>query len=156
MELHTVDLAIGILKRGDDVTGRSRLVKAGRYFDDMIAVAHPDVQLEREPSAIQRRDLATGAVTLAYADASLWSYYPRVSPDGQWLALSLSPEHHEGENWDLALVSTTDPSRRLAQARLRAAEEAAGRDDWIGWARAVMAVTASKGLRRAHRSRWSR
>jgi TolB protein len=73
-----------------------------------------NVQLDSEPSAIQRRDLASGAVTLAHANPSLWSYYPRVSPDGQWLAMSLSPEHHEGENWDLALVSTTDPSRRVA------------------------------------------
>lgn len=72
-----------------------------------------NVQLEREPSAIQRRDLGTGAVTLAHANPTLWSYYPRVSPDGQWLVVSLSPEHHEGENWDLALVSTSDPSRRV-------------------------------------------
>lgn len=72
-----------------------------------------NVQLEREPSAIQRRDLATGAVSLAHANPSLWSYYPSVSPDGQWLALSLSPQHHDGENWDLALVSTADPSRRI-------------------------------------------
>lgn len=72
-----------------------------------------NVQLDREPSAIQRRDLATGAVTLAHADAARWSYYPRVSPDGQWLVVSLSPQHHEGEDWDLALVSTSDPGRRV-------------------------------------------
>lgn len=72
-----------------------------------------NVQLEREPSAIQRRDLASGQVSLAHANATLWSYYPRVSPGGQWLAMSLSPEHHDGENWDLALVSTADPSRRV-------------------------------------------
>ncbi len=71
------------------------------------------VQLEREPSAIERRDLATGIVTPAHADGERWSYYPRVSPDGQWLAMSVSPEHHDGENWDLALVSTADPSRRI-------------------------------------------
>ncbi len=72
-----------------------------------------NVQLEREPSAIQRRDMATGTVATAHADPSLWSYYPRASPDGQWLALSISPEHHEGEDWDLALVSTSDPSQRV-------------------------------------------
>jgi hypothetical protein len=27
--------------------------------------------------------------------------------------MSLSPEHHDGENWDLALVSTADPARRV-------------------------------------------
>jgi Tol biopolymer transport system component len=69
------------------------------------------VQLDREPSAIQRRDLASAAVSVAHASPTLWSYYPRVSPDGQWLALSVSPAHHEGEDWDLALVSTSDPSR---------------------------------------------
>ena len=73
-----------------------------------------NVQLEREPSAIQRRDLASGQVSLAHANPTLWSYYPRVSPDGQWLVLSSSPEHHDGENWDLALVSTSDPGRRVA------------------------------------------
>ena len=72
-----------------------------------------NVQLEREPSAIQRRDLASGEVQLAHANPTLWSYYPRASPDGQWLAMSLSPSHHDGENWDLALVSTSDPSRRI-------------------------------------------
>lgn len=72
-----------------------------------------NVQLDREPSAIQRRDLASGGVTLAHASPSLWSYYPRVSPDGKWLVVSVSPEHHEGEDWDLALVSTSDPARRV-------------------------------------------
>ena len=73
-----------------------------------------NVQLEREPSIIQRRELSNGALSLAHANPSLWSYYPRVSPDGQWLVVSLSPQHHEGENWDLALVSTSDPNRRVS------------------------------------------
>ncbi len=72
-----------------------------------------NVQLDREPSSIQRRDLS-GAVAVAHASPTLWSYYPRVSPDGAWLVMSVSPEHHDGENWDLALVSTTDPGRRIA------------------------------------------
>ncbi len=33
-----------------------------------------------------------------------WSYYPDWSPDGSRLAFSVSPAHHEGENWDLAVV----------------------------------------------------
>lgn len=72
-----------------------------------------NVQLEQEPSRIQRRQLGSGDVTLAHANPTLWSYYPRVSPDGQWLVISTSPEHHDGENWDLALVSTADPGRRI-------------------------------------------
>lgn len=34
----------------------------------------------------------------------LWSYYPDWSPDDARLAFSVSPEHHEGENWDLAVI----------------------------------------------------
>ncbi|MGI8672924.1 MAG: TolB family protein [Luteitalea sp.] len=67
------------------------------------------VQLDREPSALQRRDLASGQVQTVHADPRLWSYYPRTSPDGRWVALSVSPEHHDGENWDLALVSAEAP-----------------------------------------------
>lgn len=70
-----------------------------------------NVQLDREPSALQRRDLSSGAVHAVHAHPQLWSYYPRVSPDGGWVALSVSPEHHEGENWDLALVAADAPDR---------------------------------------------
>ena len=38
------------------------------------------------------------------APKDLWSYYPDWSPDDTQLAFSVSPEHHEGENWDLAVV----------------------------------------------------
>ncbi len=34
----------------------------------------------------------------------LWSYYPAWSPDQSRLAFSVSPAHHEGENWDLAVI----------------------------------------------------
>jgi TolB protein len=48
-------------------------------------------------------------------ESGRWHYYPDWSPDGQLLAVSVSPEHHEGEDWDLALVdpSRTQPARRL-------------------------------------------
>ena len=41
--------------------------------------------------------------------------YGRFSPDGKWIAFSVSPEHHQGEDWDLAIVdpSRTQPARRL-------------------------------------------
>ena len=45
----------------------------------------------------------------------LWSYYPAYSPDGRYLAFSVSPEHHEGEDWDLAI---TDAARPGAITRL--------------------------------------
>ena len=46
---------------------------------------------------------------------SRWHYYPDWSPDGRLLAVSVSPEHHDGENWDLAIA---DPSRALPFQRL--------------------------------------
>lgn len=62
------------------------------------------VQLEPEPSRIQRRRLPNGPVeTVAQLDQT-WLYYPRLSPDGRWLVVSVSPEHHDGEDWDLAVV----------------------------------------------------
>jgi Tol biopolymer transport system component len=107
-QVHLLDLA----------TGQTRPVPASggacwpSWSTDGRALFN--VQLEKEPSAIQRHDLGSGAVSLAHANPTLWSYYPRVSPDGQWLALSTSPEHHDGEDWDVALVSTTDPGQRVA------------------------------------------
>jgi TolB protein len=44
-----------------------------------------------------------------------WHYYPDWSPDGQLLAISTSPEHHAGEDWDLAIA---DPSRTRPVQRL--------------------------------------
>ena len=35
---------------------------------------------------------------------TLWSYYPAWSPDQTHLAFSVSPAHHDGENWDVAVV----------------------------------------------------
>ena len=46
----------------------------------------------------------------------LWSYYPEWSPDDSKLAFSVSPAHHEGENWDLAVVDLkTGAWSRLTQ-----------------------------------------
>jgi Tol biopolymer transport system component len=52
-------------------------------------------------------------------DARLWSYYPDYSPDGRYLAFSVSPEHHEGEDWDLAIMDLQKPGQfaRLTSGR---------------------------------------
>lgn len=52
-------------------------------------------------------------------DQRLWSYYPDYSPDGRYLAFSVSPEHHEGEDWDLALMDLQRPGEfsRLTHGR---------------------------------------
>lgn len=56
-----------------------------------------------------------------------WHYYPDWSPDGQLLAVSVSPEHHEGEDWDLAIL---DPARALPTRRLT---RGAGNDRLPDW-----------------------
>ena len=48
-------------------------------------------------------------------EPALWHYYPDWSPDNRLLAIAVSPEHHEGENWDLAIL---DPSRATPMQRL--------------------------------------
>jgi len=40
----------------------------------------------------------------------MWHYYPDWSRDGKWIALSVSPQHHQGEDWDLA-IAPADGSR---------------------------------------------
>ena len=59
--------------------------------------------------------------------AGRWHYYPDWSPDSRLLALSISPEHHDGENWDLAIA---DPSRATPLQRLTTG---AGNDRLPDW-----------------------
>lgn len=63
-----------------------------------------------DPSRIGAIDVPGGTVRTLFAHARLWSYDPAYSPDGRWLAFVVSPEHHEGKDWDLAIVSTADPA----------------------------------------------
>jgi Tol biopolymer transport system component len=72
------------------------------------------VLLDTEPSAIEARDLPSGPSRKLVADRRLWSYYPDWSNDGRMIALSVSPEHHEGENWDLAIVPADGSGRYTA------------------------------------------
>ena len=44
-------------------------------------------------------------------DPKLWTYYPDYSPDGRYLAFSVSPEHHQGEDWDLAVMDLQNPGK---------------------------------------------
>lgn len=67
------------------------------------------VRIAREPSRLETvRESGTRVVV---EDRKLWSYYPDYSPDGRHLVFSVSPEHHEGEDWDLALTDLTVPDR---------------------------------------------
>jgi TolB protein len=57
-----------------------------------------------EPSSLLVRTMPDGASARVPGPRDLWSYYPDWSPDDRKLAFSVSPAHHEGENWDLAVV----------------------------------------------------
>lgn len=65
------------------------------------------VHLDSEPSRLEAVT-ESGRRTLV-ADRQLWSYYPAYSPDGRYIAFSVSPEHHEGEDWDLAVTEAARP-----------------------------------------------
>jgi Tol biopolymer transport system component len=97
-QVQVLDLASGEVRPVGDAGGTCWPV----WFQDGRTLGF--VQLEPEPSRIQRRTVDGGPVeTLAQLEGQ-WLYYPRVSPDERWLAVSVSPEHHEGEDWDLAVV----------------------------------------------------
>lgn len=65
------------------------------------------VHLDNEPSRLEAVT-ETSRRTLI-ADRQLWSYYPEYSPDGRYIAFSVSPEHHQGEDWDLAITDAANP-----------------------------------------------
>lgn len=73
------------------------------WSPDGLRLAH--VRLPAgEASSIEVRDGARLAQSRVLKADGLWSYYPDFSPDGERIAFSVSPTHHEGENWDLAVV----------------------------------------------------
>ena len=65
------------------------------------------VHLDAEPSRLEAVT-ESGRRTLI-ADGRLWTYYPEYSPDGRFIAFSVSPEHHQGEDWDLAITDAQKP-----------------------------------------------
>ncbi len=65
------------------------------------------VHLDREPSQLVAVRETGRRILLA--DPKLWSYYPDYSSDGRYLAFSVSPEHHRGEDWDLAIMDSARP-----------------------------------------------
>jgi TolB protein len=71
-----------------------------------------NVLLEKEPSRLQVRNADGSNARELAADPQRWAYYPDWSKDGRLIALSVSPAHHEGEDWDLAVIPA-DGSRPL-------------------------------------------
>ena len=103
-QVHVLDLASGKTR----ALGNSGGACWPSWSPDGRTLAN--VLLATEPSTIQIRAAdGSGARTLA-GDPKLWHYYPDWSRDGRLLAFSVSPHHHEGEDWDLA-VAAPDGSR---------------------------------------------
>jgi TolB protein len=95
------------------------------WSPDGQTIAH--VGIDREPSFIQTlTSFGTGPQPLA-GDANRWHYHPDWSPDGRLLAVSVSPEHYVGEDWDLAIV---DPTRTLPYQRLTTGPSNDRLPDW--------------------------
>jgi TolB protein len=95
------------------------------WSPDGSKIAH--VSLFREPSNLQIiSSFGTSPQPLA-GEPARWHYYPDWSPDNQLIALAVSPEHHEGEDWDLAIA---DPSRAMPLQRLTTG---AGNDRLPDW-----------------------
>ena len=95
------------------------------WSPDGASIAH--VYLGAEPSKIQIVSSFGESPEPIVGDPGRWHYYPDWSPDNRLLAVSTSPEHHEGEDWDLAIV---DPSRARPIRRLTAG---AGNDRLPDW-----------------------
>jgi TolB protein len=95
------------------------------WSPDGQSIAH--VSLNQEPSRIQLISSFGTSPQPLPSDGARWQYYPDWSPDNRLLALSTSPQHHEGEDWDLAMA---DPSRDTPLQRLTTG---AGNDRLPDW-----------------------
>jgi TolB protein len=109
-QIHLIDLTNGARRQVTTGGGACRPA----FTPDSQEVAF--VRLDRDPSRIEAAR-ETGTRPLVQ-DAKLWSYYPDYSPDGRYLAFSVSPEHHQGEDWDLAVMDLqTKQWSRLTSGR---------------------------------------
>lgn len=98
-QVHVLDLA----------SGRTEPVASGAgacwpsWSRDGQRMANVLLRKDR-PSALEVRDAAGRQPRLVVEDARTWAYYPEWSPDDRMIAFSVSPAHHEGEDWDLAVL----------------------------------------------------
>jgi TolB protein len=95
------------------------------WSPDGTRIAH--VSLLREPSTIQVVSSFGDAPEPLPGDGARWHYYPDWSPDNRRLALSVSPAHHAGEDWDLATIDAT------RQSPLQKLTTGAGNDRLPDW-----------------------
>ena len=102
-QIHLIDLTNGSRRQVTSGGGACR----PSFSPDSQEVAF--VRLDKEPSRLEAVK-ETGRRVL-FEDAKLWSYYPDYSPDGRYVAFSVSPQHHQGEDWDLALMDLQKPGQ---------------------------------------------
>lgn len=100
-QIHLLDLTTGTSQQITSGGGACR----PSFSPDSKELAF--VRIAQEPSRLEAIREQGGRIL--FEDKKLWSYYPDYSPDGKWLAFSLSPEHHEGEDWDLAVMDANKP-----------------------------------------------
>ena len=98
-QIHVLDLASGKSRALDAPGGTCWPTWSpdGKLIANVALHAEPSRLQIRTPTGEQSRELRP--------DPKRWHYYPEWSNDGRWIAFSVSPEHHQGEDWDLAVVA---------------------------------------------------
>ena len=98
-QIHILDLASGKTRALDNTGGACWPTWSpdGRQLANVL--------LAKEPSTLQVRGADGGGARELVGDPKRWHYYPDFSRDGAWLAFAVSPAHHEGEDWDLAVAA---------------------------------------------------
>ncbi len=102
-QLHLLDLTNGTSRQITSGGGACR----PSFSPDSKEIAF--VRIAQEPSRLEAVRETGARVILE--DKRLWSYYPDYSPDGRHIAFSVSPEHHQGEDWDLAIMDVQKPGQ---------------------------------------------
>jgi Tol biopolymer transport system component len=102
-QLHLLDLTTGTSQQITSGGGACR----PSFSPDSKELAF--VRIAQEPSRLEALRESGGRILLE--DKRLWSYYPDYSPDGRLIAFSVSPEHHQGEDWDLAIMDVQKPGQ---------------------------------------------
>lgn len=97
------------------------------WSPDGQSIAHVLIDAENTSSTVQVVSSFGDRPEPLPGEPARWHYYPDWSPDNRWLVVSTSPEHHEGEDWDLAIV---DPTRERPLQRLT---QGAGNDRLADW-----------------------
>ena len=115
-QVHVLDLATGQTRALDNTGGACWPA----WSPDGRSIAN--VLLATEPSTLQVRSQDGSAPRALPGAAGRWHYYPKWSADGRWLALSVSPAHHQGEDWDLAIMPA-DGSRPAVRLTMGAGND---------------------------------